>query len=440
MIVVLLVAFGAGILTILSPCTLPMVPLVVGTTATGGRHRTAGVILGFGASFVAVTVLLASILAAAGVTTGALRAVSASLLGIAGAALVLPRVAALFERRLVPLVSIAAPSFGRAAGTGDGFSSGLALGSGIGLLWAPCVGPVMAAVIAVAAASGPTLAALAVSVSYVAGASLPLIAVARWGRGAIRSLVGGRSREHAQRVFGIGMVAMSLLIATGSDLAATAAVSRVLPAGWGSTLFAVEQQPQVLQELDAVRTQPQPTTSGGGQNVPAGAAGQEANLPAAISDSLPDSVALEDLGQAPELRGISTWINSSPLSIASLRGKVVLVHFWTFGCINCQNVQPYVKAWYERYASAGLVILGVHTPELSFERDVANVRDAVAKKDVRYPVAIDPDFATWNAYRNSYWPAFYFVDRSGRIRHVHFGEGDYDGSERVIRELLEQPG
>ena len=151
------------------------------------------------------------------------------------------------------------------------------------------------------------------------------------------------------------------------------------------------------------------------------------------------AVALEDLGPAPELTGITAWINSDPLTLASLRGKVVLVHFWTFGCINCIHVQPYVKAWYDQYAADGFVVVGVHTPELSFERDIGNVRDAVAKDDVRFPVAFDPAYATWNAYRNRYWPAFFFVDKNGRIRHTHFGEGDYDGSEQVIRELLAEP-
>ena len=167
---------------------------------------------------------------------------------------------------------------------------------------------------------------------------------------------------------------------------------------------------------------------------PVGTAGAT-DLPNPLA-ALPANVVLEDLGPAPEFAGITSWINSDPLTIGSLRGKVVLVEFWTFGCINCQHVQPYVKAWHDRYASAGLVVLGVHTPELSFERDVGNVRDAVAKAGIRYPVAFDPAFATWNAYRNGYWPAFYFVDRSGRIRHIHVGEGDYDGSEQVIRELL----
>ena len=146
--------------------------------------------------------------------------------------------------------------------------------------------------------------------------------------------------------------------------------------------------------------------------------------------------ALPDLGIAPELRGITAWINSDPSSLEALRGRVVLVHFWTFDCINCQNVQPHVKRWYERYRNEGFTVVGVHTPELDIERDVDNVRAAVAREGVTFPVAFDPDYATWDAYRNRYWPAFYFLDRRGHVRFARFGEGEYERSERVIQQLL----
>ncbi len=149
--------------------------------------------------------------------------------------------------------------------------------------------------------------------------------------------------------------------------------------------------------------------------------------------------ALSDLGAAPELRGIEEWINSEPLTLTGLHGTVVLVHFWTFDCINCQNVQPYVKAWYERHRDQGFTVIGVHTPELDIERDIANVRLAVARAGVKFPVVFDPKYATWNAYGNRYWPAFYFVDRNGHLRHTQFGEGEYERAERVIEELLAEP-
>lgn len=153
-----------------------------------------------------------------------------------------------------------------------------------------------------------------------------------------------------------------------------------------------------------------------------------------------ERASLPDLGAAPELRGITEWINSPPLTLAGLRGRVVLVHFWTFDCINCQHVQPYVKTWYERYRDQGFTVVGVHTPELDIERDIASVRDAVARKRVAFPVAFDPKYATWNAYGNHYWPAFYFVDKRGRVRHAHFGEGEYERSDQVIRELIAEVG
>ena len=405
MILVLAFAFVAGLLTILAPCTLPVVPLVLGGAAGGGRRRVAGVFTGFAASFITVTVVISAALAGLGVTTAGLRLVAVAVLGVAGLILALPRLAAEIERRI--------PSRATAmtAGFTPGFASGLAIGAGIGLVWAPCVGPIMAAVLAAAAVSGPTTASLAIAVAYVAGAILPLAAIARWGRRATASFQGRRG-ERLQRLFGVAMTASALLVLTGLDVPIQAGLTAALPADLSAAIVAVEQQPDVQEELSVLR----PITPGGNPAVP-----------------------LEDRGPAPELTGITAWINSQPTTLAALRGNVVLVHFWTFGCINCIHVQPYVKAWYERYADDGFVVLGVHTPELSYEREIDNVRDAVARADVRYPVAFDPDYATWRAFRNSYWPAFFFVDKAGRIRHVHFGEGDYDGSEAVIRELLAEP-
>ncbi len=412
MILVLVFAFVGGLLTILAPCTLPVLPLVLGAASTGGRRRTTGILVGFGLTFVAVTILLASILAAAGLTTDRLRVVSGLLLGVVGLSLVVPAIGTWTEVRLAPVAGFG----GRLAGrrSGDGVLGGMVMGGAIGLVWAPCVGPIMAGVIGAAAVHGPSLEAVLIAAAYVLGAALPLAVIAGWGQAVGRRMGTLARRGRAHQVLGAAMLASAVLVTSGFDIPVQNAVAGVLPAGWGSALVSIERQPAVQEELDMLRTD-------------------------RSTASPPDRVTLEDLGQAPELTGIRAWINSDPLTMASLRGKVVLVEFWTFACINCIHVQPYVKAWSERYADAGLVVLGVHTPELSFERELSNVRDAVAKADLRYPVAFDPDFATWNAYRNSYWPALYFVDRTGRIRHTHFGEGDYDGSEQVLRELLSAP-
>ncbi len=406
MTLLLAFAFVAGLLTILAPCTLPVVPLLLGGAAGDGRRRVAGIFTGFAASFVAATVLLSAFLAAVGLTTDRLRLVAVAALGLIGLTLAIPRLGAWLERK----IPSRAVTIGASAG--PGFGAGFAIGAGVGLVWAPCVGPIMAAVIAAAVVSGPTSASAAIAVAYVLGAIVPLAAIARWGRRVAGMADGGRG-DRIRRAFGVAMTTTAVVVLTGLDVPLQARVSAVLPPELASALFALEQQPAVQEELQMLRP-----------------------ADPAVAQFAP----LEDLGPAPELTGITTWINSPPTTLAELRGKVVLVHFWTFGCINCIHVQPYVKAWFDRYAAEGFVVLGVHTPELSFERDVDNVRHAVAEAGIRFPVAFDPDFATWNAYRNSYWPAFYFVDKAGRIRHVHFGEGDYDGSESVIRELLAEPG
>jgi len=389
---VLVFAFVAGTLTIVSPCTLPVVPLLVGSAAVGGRRRIAGLIIGFAGAFVATTVLLASALAAANLTTGGLRVLSAGLLALVGTVLVVPALGRWAERRLAPLPAIGTRL---AAIGGAGLGGGIALGAAIGLIWAPCVGPLMAAAITVAATSGPTADAAFVSLAYVAGALLPLALMAGAAQAVLRAVGSPRRRASIQRGLGATMVVAAILVATGLDVPLQVTASNLLPDGWGSSPTPVEAR---------------------------------ATAPP-----------LEDLGAAPEITGITAWFNSDPLTMASLRGKVVLVHFWTFACINCIHVQPYVKRWYERYATDGFVVIGVHTPELSFEKDLDNVRNAVADQEVPFPVAFDLDYRTWRAYGNHVWPAFYFVDRRGEIRYVTGGEGGYDTSEAVIRELLSEP-
>ena len=430
MATLLVFAFIAGMLTTLSPCALPVLPFVLGSVDGGNRPRTIGVIAGFAASFVASAVLLAAVLVALGLSTQPLRLGSAVLLGLFGLTLAVPALSLWFEGHAGAIALIGTRVTSR---VGGGLSGGFVLGAAIGLVWAPCLGPIMGAVIAAAVVAGPSGGALAVSLAYVSGAGLGMAAVAVVGRRVIGAVGRPETVATAQRLLGLTMVVAAFAVVTGLDFVAGQALTRVLPADIARAIVAVEERPDVEEELSVIRpTEPSVGTSGG----VAGAVNSNVALPQPLSSTLPASVALEDLGSAPEVRGITDWINSEPLSLGSLRGKVVLVHFWTFGCINCIHVQPYVKAWYDRYHEAGLVVVGVHTPELSFERDIGNVRKAVAEADVRFPVAFDPAYATWQAYGNHYWPAFYFVDRHGAIRHVHFGEGDYDGSEQVIRQLL----
>ena len=399
----------AGILTVLAPCIAPVVVLVMGSAATGGRRRSAGIIVGFATTFLAVTILFAAILAAAGITTGPLRLASAILLGLVGLSIMLPGLGAWLGGRLRPVADV---GVGLAATTGsDGFGGGLVIGAAIGLIWAPCVGPIMAGVIAAAAVGGPSLDGLLIAAGYVLGVAVPLAIVARWGSaiGASATRIGRGGR----RALGGLMVVLAVLVLAGQDLA----VENELTA-FGASVPAV---------ADAA-------------DDPATAAASGTGLPDPVATTLPGPVTLDDLGPAPDFTGITAWINSQPVTMAALRGRPVLVEFWTFACINCIHVQPYVKAWAEQYAGAGLVVIGVHTPELSFERELGNVRDAVAKAGLTYPVAFDPSFSTWNAYHNRFWPAMYFIDKQGHVRHTQFGEGGYDTSEQVIRQLLQAQG
>jgi cytochrome c biogenesis protein CcdA/thiol-disulfide isomerase/thioredoxin len=403
---VILFAFAAGILTIVAPCTLPVLPAVLGGGIGPGRHRLLGLCLGFGGTFLALTFLIASALAALGLTSSTLRPVAALVLLAAGATLALPAIGRLVER----VVQRRGGPPGPLASTGNpgdsGFWRGLAMGSALGLIWAPCVGPLMGPVIAAAVVEGPTLEGVAVGGAYVVGAVIPIAIIAAMGRRVTRR-VDARATDQVRRAFGAGMVVVALVVLTGTDASLAATLTAAFPTQAGTQFEAAGAGASTRPEDTILTT---------------------------------DGAALEDLGAAPELSGITAWINSNPLTLASLRGRVVLVEFWTFGCINCIHVAPYVRAWYDTYGAQGFTVIGVHTPELSFERDLGNVRDAVAKAGIRYPVAFDPDFATWRAYQNQYWPAFYLIDKRGHVRLVKAGEGGYDASEAAIRALLAEPG
>lgn len=353
MVLILGFAIIAGVLTILAPCTLPVVPLILGAAAADGRRRVAGLLVGFGLTFIGATVLLASALAAAGLTTGTLRLAGAVVLGAAGLSLALPRLGLRLDRLLGPL---ARGGTRLARGwAGSGLGGGLVLGSAIGLIWAPCVGPIMAAVIAIAVSRGPSLETVAIAVAYVAGAAIPLGLIAGWGRRATHSLGAAAAGGRLQGSFGIAMVLSAVLVVSGLDLTVENEVSALLPAGWTGALTSVEQQPAVQDGLATLEESGVNNPTGVDIGLP-GSSGQDAaagRLPAPIATTLPASVVLENLGAAPDFRGITAWINSPAPTIGGLRGKVVLVEFWTFDCINCQHVQPYVKAWSDRYGPTG---------------------------------------------------------------------------------------
>ncbi len=416
MILFALVYLG-GVLTIISPCILPVLPFVFARADRPFVRSGLPLLLGMAATF-AVVASLAAVGGGWAVSANQYgRGVALALLAFFGITLLLPGVAA---RLMQPLVALGA-RLSRAAdltgATGESsVASSLVLGVATGLLWAPCAGPVLGLILTGAALQGASARTTFLLLAFAAGSATSL---------ALALLIGGRVfaalkqslgvGEWIRRAAGAAILAAVVAIALGVD---TGFLTRVSLSGTSS----LEQR-----LLDALH----PAAA-------AAAPSSAAMMMKAKAAGGPEELTVE--GTIPPLSGGTEWLNSPPLTAEGLRGKVVLVDFWTYSCINCLRAIPYVRAWAEKYAAQGLVVIGVHTPEFAFEKNIGNVRKAVADLGVAYPVAIDNDYAIWRAFKNRYWPAHYFIDASGRIRHHHFGEGDYDGSERVIRQLLTEAG
>jgi cytochrome c biogenesis protein CcdA/thiol-disulfide isomerase/thioredoxin len=413
-LVLIVFAFIAGAATALSPCVLPVLPVVLSAGLTGGSRRPLGIVTGLALSFAFATVALVYVIDALGLPGDLLRNIAIAVLLGFGIALLAPPLAARVEAwigRLVP-----APRAGRREA--EGFGSGLLVGASLGFVYAPCAGPILAGVITVSASQEFTAGRLAVALAYAVGSAVVLYGLMLGGRRVIRRLSPYAGR--LQMGMGAVMVAVAALMFADYDTRFQTAVADDLPAVLVNPSGELEDSDGVREELAELRGR-----SGGSQ------------LQADAGSALPA------LGAAPDFTGNQRWFNTSggrPLSLEQLRGKVVLVDFWTYTCINCIRTLPYLKAWDERYRDRGLVIVGVHTPEFPFERDAGNVEEAIDQNGLRYPVAQDNDYATWDAYGNQYWPAKYLIDAEGQVRYTHFGEGDYEQTESAIRRLLAEAG
>ena len=400
MIILLVIGFLAGVVTAVSPCVLPVLPILLAAGASG--RKPFRIVAGLVASFTLFTLFAAWILDHLGLPDDFLRNAAIVLLFVMAATLLVPRAGLLLERPL------AAFSRFRPAGVGGGFFLGVTLG----LVFVPCAGPVLATVSVVAANNSVGLRAILLTLAYAAGAALPMLLIARGGQEAA-----GRLRRHADTV---RMVSGALIaaVAIGLVLHLDDNLATLTP---GYTTFLqnkLENNSTAKSELSKVR--------GGGQALAAVGTTAKGSLP--------------DYGTAPPLRAGGAWINSKPLTLGQLRGKVVLVDFWTYSCINCLRTLPHLKAWYTAYHNKGLVIIGVHTPEFAFEHVTSNVQAAVKRLGIPYPVLQDNDYKTWDNYANQYWPAEYLIDKQGHIRHTHFGEGEYPQTESLIRRLLGDNG
>jgi cytochrome c biogenesis protein CcdA/thiol-disulfide isomerase/thioredoxin len=415
-----IIGIVAGFLAGISPCILPVLPvvLVAGASpppdadtpapmpraglARAGLARSVAVIGGLILSFSIIVLAGSEILSLLHLPQDALRDAGIALLAVVGLGYLIPPLGTLLERPFAR-VGTRQP---------NGRAGGFVLGLAVGVVYVPCAGPVLAAIAVVGATHRVGLTAVILTAAFAVGTAVPLFAVAVAG-GQLTSRVSAIRRRALQirRIGGAVLVVMAVVIA--SDV--LAGLQRDIP-GYTTALQGSAKVRKQLNALTGVRH-------------------------TSLSDCDSNATTLVNCGPAPDFTGITAWLNTpggKPLSLSALRGKVVLVDFWTYSCINCQRTLPHVEAWYKEYAKDGFVVVGVHTPEFAFEHVVSNVRAQAAALGVRYPVAVDDNYATWDAYDNEYWPADYLIDAKGDVRYVHFGEGDYSTTGQLIRQLLQQ--
>jgi cytochrome c biogenesis protein CcdA/thiol-disulfide isomerase/thioredoxin len=397
-ILLLLIGFVAGVITAVSPCVLPVLPIVLAGGASGGNRRPYAIIAGLVASFTLFTLTASAILSALGLPQDLLRNIAIALLFVVAATLFVPRLGMLLE---APFAQLSRRPSGDLGG-------GFLLGVSLGLVFVPCAGPVLATVTVLSAQHRFGAELVFLTLFYAAGAGLVLLLIALGGQRVSRRL--RTTRRWWRPALGAIIAAAAFGVVFNLD--------QTLQTHLGSYTSALQRHTEessfASKHLNSLR-------------------GTKKNAPTS------STVGLRNFGPAPNFAGISNWLNTPgdrSLSISQLHGKVVLVDFWTYSCINCLRTLPQLRAWYDTYKKDGLVIVGVHTPEFAFEHVFSNVRSAVHRLDVTWPVALDNTYTTWDEYSNQYWPADYLVDRKGDVRAVHFGEGDYKATEDQIRALL----
>jgi len=395
MFLVLLAYFG-GVLTILSPCILPVLPFVFARSDQPFRKSGLPLLAGMSITF-AVVASLATVGGGWAVRANQFGRIAALILfALFGLTLLFSSLAERLSRPLVQLGN----RLSQNSDAGASVLNSFLLGIGTGLLWAPCAGPILGLILTGAALQGASARTALLLLSYAAGAATSLaVALLAGGRLFAAMKRGLGVEEWIRRVLGVAVLAAVAAVAFGLDRGVLTRLSLASTGGLEQRLLDRFHPPKrivLTQTID-------------------------------VSDSA-----------TPDLSGATAWINSPPLTLASLHGKVVLVDFWTYSCINCLRTLPYIKAWNEKYKDSGLVIIGVHTPEFPFEKDEANVRKAVKDLGVTYPVPMDNNYKIWRSFNNEYWPADYFIDATGTVRFHHFGEGGYDEAEKWIRTLLEE--
>ncbi len=417
MMLLIAFAFLAGVVTVLSPCILPILPIILTSSIGGtytGKSRPIGVVLGFVLSFTFFTLFLSTIVQLSGIPGDTLRLISVGVVAGFGLSLLIPQFQ-IFLERLFSLLAGYMPSNQNRLG----FGGGLLIGLSVGLLWTPCVGPILASVISLAITGAVTLDTFIITLAYSLGTSIPMFLIMIGGQNALRRVPWLLSNlGRIQKIFGVLMILTAIGIYLNFDRKFQTFVLNTFPQ-YGSGLIRLEDNKFIRDQLDK--------QFGGEVNK------EDMGKP------VYDVINTKGI-KAPEIITGGVWFNSEPLTLKQLKGKVVIIDFWTYSCINCQRTLPYLRKWNEKYKDKGLVIIGVHAPEFEFEKIAKNVAQAIKDFDLTYPIVQDNDFATWRAYNNRYWPAKYFIDKEGYVRFSHFGEGAYDESEGVIQELLKETG
>jgi len=433
MLILIVVGFAAGVITSLSPCVLPVLPVILASNAnpakpgalaetpSHNRWRPYGVVAGLVISFSASVLFGSLLLSALHLPQNLLRDAGIVVLVIIGLSLLDPRLADLLQRPFARLPHHKV----------NPDSNGLVLGLGLGLLFVPCAGPVLATIAVVGATHHIGTGAIALTIAFGVGVGVPLLALALAGDMVARRTGVLRRRARSVRLTS-GIVMILAAAAIGLNL--TDGLQRHVPGYTNAMQTRLEQNGTAAKQLNGLtttgKTGPGTLTSGSSSGT--------------TTDGGPcteGGTTLENCGKAPALTGVTGWLNTpgdAALTPAALSGKVVLIDFWTYSCINCQRTLPHVEAWYSSYASDGFVVIGVHTPEFAFEHITSNIRAQAAALGVKYPIAIDNNYAIWTAYTNQYWPAEYLLDPSGDVRHVAFGEGDYSNTESLIRQLISE--
>ncbi len=412
MLILIIFAFLSGIVTILSPCILPMLPIVL-TGSLGDKRRPYGIVLGFISSFVIFSLTLSWVVNFLNIPGDSLRILAVIFITIFGLIMLIPKLKEIFE------LSVSRINRSKSVGShGSGFKGGILIGFTLGIVWTPCVGPIMASVIALAATQTVDFVSVLIIIFYSLGTAIPMFAVILGGRTIIKKVPFlTRNPVKVQRIFGIIMIIVGLSIGFDLDRKFQTLVLKVFP-NYGTGLTVFENIEPVQKVLKSRERTPVSDVE---------------ELLATAEE--PKGAVLGNYGMAPEF-----ILNSQGIDLETLKGKVTIVDFWTYSCVNCIRTIPHLSSWYETYKDYGLEIIGVHTPEFVFESSRKNVDKATKDLGITWPVILDNSYKQWNSYNNKYWPAKYFIDVDGIIRYFHFGEGEYDTSEKVIRKLLIEAG